>query len=99
MKTISQSMGLLWEALFLQPEPYGAMRDRQNPAGKGLVILIILGLVLALAAFVGSIFTWSSSPDIAVVQETVLRNLQQMSWWQLVEMDQQGEAMWFQNWD
>ena len=99
MKTISQSMGLLWEALFLQPEPYAAMRDRQNPAGKGLVILIILGLVLALAAFVGSIFTWASSPDIAVVQETVLRNLQQMSWWQFVEMDPQGEAMWFQIWD
>ena len=99
MKTISQSMGLLWEALFLQPEPYAAMRDRQNPAGKGLVILIILGLVLALAACVGSIFTWASSADIAVVQETVLRNLQQMSWWQFVEMDPQGEAMWFQIWD
>ena len=99
MQAVSESLGLLWEALFLQPEPYAAMRDRENPAGKGVVILIILGLVLALAAFIGSIFNWASSPDLAAVQEAVLKNLQQMSWWQFVEMDAQGEAIWFQIWD
>ena len=99
MQVVSESLGLLWEALFLQPKPYAAMRDRENPAGKGVVILIILGLLLALAAFIGSILNWASSPDLAVVQETVLRNLQQMSWWQFVEMDTEGKAIWFQIWD
>jgi hypothetical protein len=99
MQTISESLTLLWEALFLQPEPYAMMRDRKNPAGKGLVILIILGLVLALAAFIGSLFTWASSPNLALVQETVLKSLQQMSWWEIMAMNPQAEAIWFQIWE
>jgi hypothetical protein len=42
MQTVSESLGLLWEALFLQPKPYAAMSDRENPVRKGLVILILL---------------------------------------------------------
>lgn len=99
MQTISESLSLLLEAMFLQPEPYAAMRDRKNPAGKGLVILIILGLVLALAGFIGSLVTWASSPDMAAVQETVLKYLQQMSWWQFMEFSPEAQAIWFQIWD
>jgi hypothetical protein len=99
MQTVSESLTLLWEALFLQPEPYATMRDQKNPAGKGLVILIILGLLLALAAFIGSLLTWASSPNIAAVQETVLKYLQQMSWWDMMAIDPQAEAMWYQIWD
>lgn len=99
MKTVSQSLGLLWEAMFLQPEPYAAMRDRDNPAVKGLIILIILGLVVALAAFIGSILNWANSPDFAAIQETVLQYLQQMSWWQILEISPQAREIWFTIWD
>jgi hypothetical protein len=99
MQTVSESLTLLWEALFLQPEPYATMRDQKNPAGKGVVILIILGLVLALAAFIGSLLTWASSPDLAAVKDTVFKYLQQMSWWDMMAMNPQAEAIWFQIWD
>ena len=99
MQTVSESLTLLWEALFLQPEPFAAMRDQKKPASKGLVILIILGLVLALAAFIGSLLTWASSPNIAAVQETVLKYLQQMSWWNEMAVNPQAQAIWFQIWD
>jgi len=99
MQTISDSLSLLWEALFLQPQPYATMRDRKNPAGKGVVILIILGLVIALAGFIGSLLTWANSPDINAVQETVLKYLQQMSWWEMMAVVPQAQAMWFQIWD
>jgi len=99
MQTISDSLGLLWEALFLQPQAYATMRDRKNPAGKGVVILIILGLVIALAGFIGSLLTWANSPDINAIQETVLKYLQQMSWWEMMAIAPQVQAMWFQIWD
>lgn len=99
MQTISESLTLLWEAMFLQPEPYAVMRDRKNPAAKGLVILIILGLFLALAAFIGSLLTWASSPDLADIQATVLSYLQQMSWWRFMAISPEAEAIWFQIWD
>ncbi len=99
MQVISESITLLWEALFLQPEPYASIRDQENPARKGLVILIILGLLLALAAFIGTIFAWASSPDINSIQEVVLRNLQQMSWWAILEEIPEARAMWLQIWD
>lgn len=99
MQAISESIGLLWEALFLQPQPYAAMRDRQNPAGKGVVILVILGLLLALAAFIGALLTWASSPDLAAVQEVVTKNLQQMEWWAALAKEPEALAVWQQVWE
>jgi hypothetical protein len=99
VQSLTETLGLLWEALFLKPEPYAAMRKQEKPVRKGLVILIVLGLVLALATFIGSILTWAGSPDLAAIQETVLRNLQQMSWWEMVAMNPQAEATWMQIWD
>jgi hypothetical protein len=99
VQTISESIGLLWEALFLQPQPYIAMRDRKNPAGKGVVILILLGLIVALASYIGSLLTWATSPNINAIQETVLKYLQQMNWWEFMSIDPQVQAVWFQVWD
>ncbi|MFN2137286.1 MAG: YIP1 family protein [Candidatus Promineifilaceae bacterium] len=99
MSAITDSLALLWEALFLQPQPYEAIRDRKNPAGKGAVILIVLGLVLALASLVGAVLTWASSPDLTAIKDAVLSNLQQMTWWPLMAANSQVEATWFQIWD
>jgi hypothetical protein len=99
MQVISENISLLWEALFLRPEPYAVMRDEKSPVSKGMIILIVLGLLLALAAFIGSVLTWASSPDPAEIQSAVLNNLQQMSWWRFMAIDPQVEATWFQIWD
>ncbi len=99
MQLISDSFGMLWEALFLRPEPYAAIRDQKKPATKGLVILLLLGLALALAAFIGTLFAWFSSPDLSAIKETVLGNLQQMNWWVFVDQNPQARATWLQMWD
>lgn len=99
MQLISENFGLLWEALFLRPEPYAAVRDQKNPATKGLLILLLLGLALALAAFIGTLLAWSSSPDLATIKETVFSNLQEMNWWVFVDQNPQVRATWLQMWD
>ena len=99
MQTISESFGILWEALFLQPQPYAAIRDRKNPAGKGFVILIILALTVALVSYIGTLLTWATSPDLNAIQETVLKHLQTMSWWEMMSAQPQAQVVWLQIWD
>ena len=91
MQAISQSMRLLWDALFLQPEPYATLRDDKRPFMRGLTILLILGLLLGLVGVIGATLEWASSPNLADLQATVEAELQNMPWWS--DMAQVPEAM------
>lgn len=99
MGVITETVSLFWEALFLRPDPYATMRDKESPASKGFLLLVVLGLLLAAAGFIGSLLAWASSPDLMAVRDVVLRNLQQMDWWELMSSDPEAEAIWFQIWD
>jgi hypothetical protein len=99
MQLITENLGLLWEALFLKPEPYAYMRDRESPAVKGLVLLIVLGLALALAALIGGILTWATSPDLNAIKDVVFTNLQRMEWWQMMASQPQAMEGFQQTWD
>jgi hypothetical protein len=99
MSVITENIALFWEALFLNPKPYATMRDQKNPVTKGVVLLVILGLALALANLIGSVLTWASSPDLMAVKDVILRNMQQMAWWQMMSVDPQATAMFLQIWN
>ena len=102
MQTISQSFGLLWDALFLESQAYAAMRDNKSPIKRGLIILIVLGLALALAGIIGTSLEWASSPSVDDARETLLEMYQQRSWWQYVEAQPESlkifEQVWEQVW-
>ena len=99
MQLITENLGLLWEALFLKPEPYAYMKEREDPAVKGLILLIILGLALALAAFIGGILTWATSPDINAIKDVVSTNLQRMEFWQMMAGQPEAMQAFQQTWD
>ena len=99
MQTISQSFGLLWNALFLESQAYAAMRDNKSPIKKGLIILIILGLALALAGIIGTTLEWASSPSLDAIRETIWEKYQQSPWWQFIEAEPQALNMFTQIWD
>jgi len=99
MQTISQSFGLLWNALFLESQAYAAMRDNKSPIKKGLIILIILGLALALAGIIGTTLEWASSPSLDAIRETIWEKYQQSPWWQFIEAEPQALQMFEQRWD
>ena len=99
MQTLSQSFGLLWDALFLESQAYAVMRDNKSPVKKGLIILIVLGLALALAGIVSTTLEWASSPSVDAVQETMLEMYQQSSWWHYVEAEPESLKIFEQVWE
>jgi len=99
MQSITRSFGLLWDALFLQRDAYARMRDDDNPFVEGLFILVLLGVLLAVAGVIGTTLEWASSPNLNAVREVVLKNLQAMDWYRLVQQSPGGESQFLQIWN
>lgn len=99
MQTITQSFGLLWDALFLESRAYAAMSANKSPIKKGLIILIILGLVLGVAGFISASLEWASGPSLNAIKETMYNLFQQAPWWQFTEQSPEAQQMFQQIWD
>ncbi len=82
---MSQSIRLLWNALFLSEEPYAHMLDSARPAVRGLVLVLLVGVVIAVIGLIGTTLEWATSPNLDQIQQIVLEGLQQMPWYQELE--------------
>src|SRR5512135_2454846 len=96
-RTLTVQLAL--RALFFDPEAYDQLRDDDNPFIEGAVLVVLIGFVTALLALIGQIIAWASVPDINAVKQTVLQNLQTMSWWPLVDSSPQARDQFFRLWD
>jgi hypothetical protein len=89
---------LAWEALFLREDPYAEMRDNSNAALRGLGIVVLIAVAVALVGLVGTALEWATTPDLREMQETVWQGLQKMDWYQdlegVPEIRQQFELGW-----
>ena len=96
MKTLIR---LAWEALFLREEPYGEMRDSPSPTLRGVGLVALLALAVALAGLVGTALEWGTTPNLDDIQQIVLEGLQEMPWYGEMEADpgfQQGFDQWYE---
>ncbi|MDH7484957.1 MAG: Yip1 family protein [Anaerolineae bacterium] len=85
MEQISRFAGLLARGLFLRPEAYEEMRETRNPFVEGLFIVVVVGVIVALAAVIGNTLEWASTPDLAAIRQTVYDGLTNMDWFQQLE--------------
>ena len=99
MQTISQSFGLLWAALFLESQAYSTMSDSKSPVKKGLIILIILGVALGVAGFIGATLEWASSPNLEAIKDTIYEMYQTAPWMQFIEAEPEAMKMFNQIWE
>ncbi|HRX04940.1 MAG TPA: hypothetical protein P5148_17460, partial [Anaerolineae bacterium] len=99
MQSIARSFGLLWDGLFLQRDAYAHMRDDDNPFVEGLFILVLLGVLLAVAGIIGTTLEWASSPNLNTVRDVVLNNLQNMEWYRSMQLAPGGESTFLQIWN
>ena len=99
MQAITRSFGLLWDALFLQRDAYERMRDDNNPFVEGIFMLVLLGLLLAVAGIIGTTLQWASTPNLGQIQEVVQQNLQTMPWYEMMSQNPEALRVFLQIWD
>jgi hypothetical protein len=82
MDNIVSSLQLGWRALLFKEDAYEEMRASASPVLRGLVLIVVVGLVVALLAFVGDVLEWAGMPDLGAIQETVFGYMTQMPFMQ-----------------
>lgn len=82
MEGISDSLRLGWDALLLKEEAYEKMRVSDSPVTKGLILIIVVGVVIALLGVLGTILEWATTPNLAEIRDVVWTYMTQMPWWQ-----------------
>ncbi len=90
---------LAWEALFLSEVPYAEMRDDSTPLVRGLVLVALVALAVALVGLVGTALEWATTPNMRDVQQIVLDGIQQMPWYQELQSDPEFREMFSQQYE
>jgi len=81
MDNIVGSLRLGWDALLLKEDAYERMNKAANPVVQGLILIVVVGVVVALLAFVGDVLEWASIPDLSQIKDIVLNYIVQMPGW------------------
>lgn len=87
-------MANYWElwlgALFLKREAYEYQRDREDTFAHGLLFLVLIGVIVALAGIVGAGVRYTTAPSMEALKNTVLTHLQAMPFYdQMPDIGQQ----------
>jgi hypothetical protein len=104
MERISRFAGLVTRGLFLDTDAYEEMSEARNPFVEGLFVIAVVGVIIALAAIVGTTLEWASSPSLAAIRQTVYDGITNMPWFQDLEREvgseflQMFQAQWDWNW-
>lgn len=81
MDSIVASLRLGWNALLFKEEAYEEMSESANPVVKGLILIVVIGLVIALFNLVGTGLEMASTPNLDEMQETIYFYMRQMPFW------------------
>ncbi len=69
----------LWlGALFCKREAYEYQRERKDSFAHGLLFIVLIGVLVALAGIIGAGLRYATSPSMDAVKNTVLNHLQAM---------------------
>ncbi len=99
MNGITGYLKLGWDALLLRRDAYERMRDAADPVVKGLILIVLVGVIIALLGFVGDVLERATMPDLLAIKDTVLRNLKLMPWWDMASEDPEFQKYFVQWYD
>lgn len=97
------TLRLGWDAMCFKEFAYEKMRVSDNPVVRGLVLIVVVGVVIALCGLIGTGLEWASMPDLAEIKDTIYFYMQQMPFWDLLAEEDPGfparfEQLYDQGW-
>ncbi len=98
MKGLVTTLRLGWSALLFQEDAYEEMGTADNPIVKGVVLIVVVGLVIALLNLVGTGLELASTPDLGQIRDTVRYYILQMPFWEDVLQDAPDAIEVFEEW-
>jgi hypothetical protein len=90
---------LAWEGLFLNEAPYAEIRDGSNLVLRGLGLVVLVALAVALVGLVGTALEWATTPDMSDIQQAVLAGIEQMPWYRDLQSEPEFREGFQQQWD
>ena len=75
------------QAFFLDETPYAEMREAASPILRGLGIVVMVAVAVALVGLVGTTMEWATTPSRSDIQTAVLEGIQNMPWFQELQYD------------
>jgi hypothetical protein len=98
MNGVVGSLRTGWNALLFKEDAYEEMRTADNPVVKGLILIVVVGVLIALLGLVGTTLEWASIPDLNEIRTTILQYIPRMPWWDEVLRDAPGFPQAFLEW-
>jgi hypothetical protein len=98
MDGIVGSLRLGWNALLFKEDAYEEMAASENPVVKGLILIVIVGVIIAIAGFIGSGLELASTPDLGQIKDTVFFYMKQMPWWEALAQEDPAAMAGFEEW-
>lgn len=96
MDGIVGTLKLGWNAMLFKEEAYEEMRAAASPVVKGLILIIVVGVIIALFGLVGTAVELASTPDLGEIRDVVSRYIPQMPFWDEIEREDPGALRRFQ---
>jgi len=96
---VSDLLRLCWNAFFLNEAPYTEMREGSNRVLRGLMIVVLVAVAVALVGLVGTVLEWATTPNMSDIQAVVWEGIQEMPWYQEMQQDIESRKMFERGYD
>lgn len=93
MQTVLDTLRLCPKALLLESEAYEEMRASASPLVKGLILIVVVGVLISLVGIVGETLEWATTPSFDEMQEIVWQGMEEMPWVQQIPLEERRAVM------
>ncbi len=93
MQTVLDTLRLCPRALLLEVGAYEEMRASANPFVRGLILIVVVGVLISLVGIVGETLEWATTPSFEEMQKIVWQGMQRMPWVRQIPLENRREVM------
>ncbi len=96
---LKEIVQLIGRGLFLEPNAYDEAADSDNAFVDGLFLVVVIGLVIAVAGAIGQAIGWAMTPDLGAIKQIVYEGLLQLPVFEMMRENAVAFEQFTQNYD